>query len=146
LLFLSQTPGINTRRLRRILGALGFRCQPVKLPGGLGSLALSDAQRGREPLAARVLVQLFTQISGALLGALERGPGPLRRLTGTAQASRQALSAFGLIQLLGELLTRVADLIQIFGNLSGFRGQFVLAPEYVLNQAVFNRHGSNSGQ
>src|SRR5690606_4352086 len=146
LLFLSQASGINTRRLCSFLGALSFRCQLVQLAGSAGSLALGHAQRVSQALAARVLVQLLTQISCALLGALERGSCPLRRLAGTTQANRQALSAFGLVQLLGQLLAGATDLIQIFGNLSGFRGQFVLAPEYVLDQAVFNRHESNSRQ
>src|SRR5690606_29873425 len=141
LLFLRQTSGINTRRLRRLFGAPGFRCQLVQLAGSTCCLALGHAQRVSQALAARVLVQLLTQISCALLGALERGSCPLRRLAGTTQANRQALSAFGLVQLLCQLLASVTDLVQVLGYFPGFRREFVLAPENKLNQAVFNRHG-----
>src|SRR5690606_22147509 len=146
LLFIGELAGVDAGCLRGFLCPLRFSRQLVQLAGSTCSLALGHAQRVSQALAAGVLVQLLTQISCALLGALERGSCPLRRLAGTTQANRQALSAFGLVQLLGQLLACVADLIQIFGNLSGFRRQLVLAPEYVLNQAVFNRHASNSGQ
>src|SRR5690554_4433891 len=132
LLFIGELAGVDASRLRGFLCPLRFRRQLVQLAGSTCCLALGHAQRVSQALAARVLVQLLTQISGALLGALERGSCPLRCLAGTAQANRQALSAFRLIQILSNLLR--------------FRRELILAPEYVLNQAILDGHRSNSGQ